>query len=265
MTMGRATRSTRVKEEPVEEAVDVKMEDAAVEAEVEDQKDQGPSTSSAKKGRGRTGVAILESDEEEEGGGKAKPKMEGKARAKRATKEMKALQENKRREEKFREELVARELKETEASALQSSMDHTQYFPVQLLHENPAEEAQRLADQGYRVDMNGRTEVSKQAMIGEDQADEEVDVDSGDGFKLYQFPTRLPEMPKSGKVGKLRKYKDGTQELDIGGVIFDVSPGTLSACCHDVAILSTQEEKCVFVGSVSDKRVCTPSLRACEW
>ena len=66
-------------------------------------------------------------------------------------------------------------------------------------------------------------------------------IENGNNFILFQFPVELPELPKSmegqekaRKIGKLQIFSDGTTEMNLGGVVLDVSPGTLSECRHEV-------------------------------
>ena len=103
-------------------------------------------------------------------------------------------------------------------------------------------------------------------------------MEAGDNFILFQFPVHLPERledtggggggggggskPSGGvkRAGKLQLFSDGTAEMKLDGITFDVSPGTLSGCRHEVGLLSTIENECLFLGSINNKQVCIPNI-----
>ena len=235
------------------------------------------------KGKGRKPKAaapVIEESSEEEQDTKmeeeAKVATTTTAKGKKKTKKEIVKEEREREEE---EEEANRTRDEEKAGALEA-LDVAQYYPVLLDFDEgtaPASSmAEKLRDQGHRVDMCGETALESAPRRFEDdnlanfvKSDGKDFIENGDGFVLFQFPTELPDLPpvpegKEGlprKVGKLRWYTDGKAEIDIGGVVLDVNPGTLSECRHDIAILSTIENECKLLGSVVNKQVCTPSLK----
>ncbi len=174
---------------------------------------------------------------------------------------------------------------EQRARTLIQAMDTKQYFPITLNVGEEAPPVQGAAPGSVRQDMNGPAAVpnpvEEAAWESLAARDGQQLVNSGDGFLLFQFPTKMPEIyddspsapdgggptsadPPAGgvkRLGKLHYYSDGSAELEVvGGVTLEVSPGTLSECRHELAVFNAEEEKSYLLGSVSQKLVCTPKL-----
>ncbi|QDZ22147.1 hypothetical protein HOP50_07g46870 [Chloropicon primus] len=194
--------------------------------------------------RARRG-GVLDSDDDGEDDKKGVAKKEKPLTARQRAKIKSDQEEEERKRKKEEEATLRRDKEERGARPLTQSLDHQggKYSPMFLKFD----ETDETADEGLTgvVDVDGKDLVEK-----------------GGGFVLFQFPTILPPRMKqgSGKVGKLRVYDDGSAELDVGGVTLEVFPGTLSDCFHQVAMMSTKEDKCVFLGNVTNKQVCTPKL-----
>lgn len=55
-------------------------------------------------------------------------------------------------------------------------------------------------------------------------------------------------------------FESGAVKLQLGGVLFDVLPGTAAAFRQDVAVVDTENQACVFLGAVQQRAVVTPDI-----
>ncbi|CAH9121623.1 unnamed protein product [Cuscuta epithymum] len=71
----------------------------------------------------------------------------------------------------------------------------------------------------------------------------------------------LKELP-SGHMGKMLVYKSGAVKMKLGGILYDVSPGTQISCPQHVVAINTMDKSCSKVGDVESRAVVTPDIDA---
>ena len=72
-------------------------------------------------------------------------------------------------------------------------------------------------------------------------------------------PIPLHEMPE-GYVGKLIVYKSGKVKLLMGGVKFDVNPGTQLSFHQEAVIIDHDQQKAIVLGDVQKRLLISPNL-----
>jgi len=72
-------------------------------------------------------------------------------------------------------------------------------------------------------------------------------------------PASLSELPPM-KLGKIMLLKSGKVCLQIGDVLFDVSPGVESIMRQELAIVDSAKKECTVLGSVERRVMVTPDL-----
>ncbi|XP_057952251.1 DNA-directed RNA polymerase III subunit rpc4-like [Malania oleifera] len=75
---------------------------------------------------------------------------------------------------------------------------------------------------------------------------------SGKGCKLEEL--------SGGYLGKMLVYKSGAVKLKLGGVLYDVSPGSDCIFAQDVVAINTNEKHCCCLGDLDKRAVITPDV-----
>ncbi|XP_074585035.1 uncharacterized protein LOC141840854 [Curcuma longa] len=67
------------------------------------------------------------------------------------------------------------------------------------------------------------------------------------------------ELP-AGRMGKIMVYKSGKVKMQLGDVLYDISPGQKIAFSQAVVAINTKEKHCCALGEVDTRLVVTPDL-----
>ena len=72
---------------------------------------------------------------------------------------------------------------------------------------------------------------------------------------------RLDELPSSSSpIGKLLVYDDGSVQMKIGDVYFDIESGSSISICQHLLNINLQERTCAFLGNVTQRAVVMPDI-----
>ncbi|KAJ8478054.1 hypothetical protein OPV22_021781 [Ensete ventricosum] len=64
----------------------------------------------------------------------------------------------------------------------------------------------------------------------------------------------------AGYMGKIMVYKSGKVKMQLGDVLFDISPGLKCEFAQDIAAINTKEKHCCILGKLNKRAVITPDM-----
>jgi len=80
------------------------------------------------------------------------------------------------------------------------------------------------------------------------------------GLEEKPFESHLSSIP-DGYMGKVVIYKSGKVKLRLGDALFDIIPGAECAFRQEAAIISAEQKKCVFLGDLTKRLICSPDIQ----
>ena len=81
----------------------------------------------------------------------------------------------------------------------------------------------------------------------------------GGGGGLDGCPASLAALP-AGKIGKVLVLRSGAVKIQIGDVLFDVSPGIPCEMRQDFAAVDPVTKECIMLGQLTERIVVTPNI-----
>lgn len=80
-----------------------------------------------------------------------------------------------------------------------------------------------------------------------------------DDIWIQDFNNTLTQLPK-GNIGEMMIYKSGKMKLKLGGIYFDVLPGTNRSFLENVMTINPNNGQTHILGDISKRILCVPDI-----
>ena len=84
--------------------------------------------------------------------------------------------------------------------------------------------------------------------------------DDGGDVSASTRGCRLKDIPSNTKIGKLLIYDDGSAQMKIGDVLFDIEEGSSINVSHELLAMNIPEGRCTSLGGVYQKATMIPDI-----
>ncbi|XP_078437888.1 uncharacterized protein LOC144708441 [Wolffia australiana] len=154
--------------------------------------------------------------------------------------------------------------------------DFRSYYPLTLPLRRPCPGNQERLDEEEFGESFSTAEEYDERKINAAKELDLLDGNAGRQMFFLQLPTVMPikgedmvglvsknsdldDLP-AGLMGKMLVYKSGAVKMKIGGVLFEVSPGSDCMFAQDVMAINTKKKQCCALGDLTKHVVVTPNI-----